>query len=126
MGGRAPFGKEATATRLTTAGGGLDGGTLGAVGGSQGGLLVAGQVPSLTSTGSNSISVTSTVSGIISGAIPSSFGGGANNYVPQGTTLGQITSTGSNSISVAYTNGSQAVTKTVPPGIICNYLLRVL
>jgi hypothetical protein len=37
-----------------------------------------------------------------------------------------VVATGNNSISVAYTNGSQAATKTVPPGIILNNIMSVL
>jgi hypothetical protein len=49
LGGRAIFGNEATATRLTTAGGGIDGGTLGAIGRSQNVTLAAKQIPTITS-----------------------------------------------------------------------------
>jgi microcystin-dependent protein len=131
LGGRTIYGKEATATRLTTAGGGIDGGTLGAVGGTQNVTLSSGQIPSLTSSGSNSISVTSTVSslayGFTTGSVLTNNGGA---YYGAGAltqmTIGGITSTGSNSISVAYTNGSQTATKTVSPGIIGNYIMRII
>ena len=45
MGGRVPAGKEATATRLTSGGGGVDGGTLGAAGGGETHTLVTGELP---------------------------------------------------------------------------------
>lgn len=43
--GRVPAGKESTATRLTTAGSGIDGDTLGATGGSETHTLTEGQLP---------------------------------------------------------------------------------
>jgi microcystin-dependent protein len=45
MKGRIPAGKEATATRLTSGGSGVDGATLGAVGGTETHTLTAGQIP---------------------------------------------------------------------------------
>jgi microcystin-dependent protein len=116
------------ASRVTTAGGGLDGATLGAVGGAQGVTLAANQIPSLTSTGSNSISVASSVNVIQNAQVISyvDSGGGGTFVLNSNPTNSALTSTGSNSISVAYTNGSQAVTKTVPPAIVCNYILRII
>jgi microcystin-dependent protein len=133
--GRVMVGKDdmggSAASRLTTAGGGVDGATLGAVGGAQNVTLVSGQIPSLTSSGSNSISVTSTVNslayGFTTGAVLTN---GSGSYYGSGAltqqTIGSVTSTGSNSISVAYTNGSQTATKTVQPSIVCNKLIRII
>jgi microcystin-dependent protein len=45
LGGRVTAGKEATATRLTTAGSGVDGATLGAAGGTQTHTLTVSQMP---------------------------------------------------------------------------------
>lgn len=131
MGGRAIFGKEATATRLTTAGGGLDGGTLGAVGGTQNVTLAANQIPSLTS-----VNASQAISVAASEKVLHSSSGTVVDFNPAISSFARcldntasatnLASTGNNSISVTYTNGSQAAAKTVPPGIICNYLLRVL
>jgi microcystin-dependent protein len=134
--GRVPVGKDdmggSAASRLTTAGGGVDGATLGAVGGAQNITLTSGQIPSLTSSGSNSISVVSTVAtlayGFNSGAVLTNGSGtyyGAGNSSSQ-INIGSVTSTGSNSISVSYTNGSQTATKTVQPSIVCNKLIRII
>lgn len=49
--GRAMFGKEATATRLTSAGGGIDGATKGATGGAQSTTLSQGNLPNVNLTG---------------------------------------------------------------------------
>lgn len=53
--GRVLAGKESVATRLTTAGCGIDGATLGAAGGSQNITLITAQLPSHTHTGTTSI-----------------------------------------------------------------------
>jgi microcystin-dependent protein len=134
--GRLPYGKDdmggAAASRLTTAGGGLDGATLGAVGGAQNVTLAENQIPSLTSiNASQAISVTSTVStlayGFQSGAVLTNNGGSWYGAGSLGTmTIGGITSTDNNSISVAYTNASPTATKTVSPGMSLNYILRII
>lgn len=134
--GRLPVGKDdmggSSASRVTTAGGGLDGATLGAVGGAQGVTLAANQIPSLTSVNaSQAISVTSTEalywgsSGFAS--VQSNVGGNPFGFTDGGAiNISGRTSTGNNSISVTYTNASQVVTKTVPPAIVCNYILRII
>ena len=48
LGGRVPAGKEATATRLTAGGSGVDGGTLAATGGAETHTLTASEIPSHT------------------------------------------------------------------------------
>jgi hypothetical protein len=70
--------------------------------------------------------VVSTAQVLKKGGALQSVGQGADGVTYVAPTDGTLTSTGNNSISVAYTNGSQAVTKTVPPGIVCNYILRAL
>lgn len=121
-------GSVSSPARLTSAGGGIDGVTLGAVGGAQNVTLAANQIPSLTSTGSNSIAVTSSANVVQNAAIISyvNAGGGGTFVFNSSPTNAPLTSIGSNSISVAYTNASQAVTKTVPPAIVCNYILRAI
>lgn len=51
LGGRVPAGKEASATRLTSAGSGINGATLGATGGAETHTLTSAQMPSHTHTG---------------------------------------------------------------------------
>ena len=75
---------------------------------------------------SQAISVTSTVSDISRGSLSTRPNTGGPLTTIDATAVQAITSTGNNSISVAYTNGSQAVTKTVPPTIVCNYLMRII
>lgn len=123
MGGRAFFGKEATATRLTTAGGGIDGGTLGAVGGQQNRTLLTANLPPYTPAGSVSATSTVTYSSFgISGA------SGVSLASLQGTspaaTTSQVTTT------AAFTGTAQGGTSTavqaLPPGIVGNWIMRVL
>lgn len=124
-----------TAGRLTTT---ITGTTLGYTGGEELHALTAAQTPTLTSTGSNSISVTSTVSGVPSGMVSEShysLGGGLYSVIgpSSGTSpavLGAITSTNaSQSISVT-TSGTGGTTGTahnvVQPTIIANYIIRVI
>lgn len=120
--------------KVTNAGSGIAGTTLGAGGGAQNQTLLSGQIPNLNSSGSNSISVTSTVS-----SIPSGGGSPRGDYVtpnspsvafvPGASTpwnISGITSTGSNSINVSYTNTSQSAVTTMPPTIVLNKILRIL
>lgn len=61
--GRVPAGKEATATRLTTAGSGVDGATLGATGGAETHTLTTPQMPAHTHNTGTTISGRNTTSG---------------------------------------------------------------
>lgn len=128
--GRVVAMKEATATRLTTAGGGVDGGTLGAVGGIQNVSLVANQIPTITATNaSQAISVTSTRSTLnsaVSGGSIQTGGVLPGPAAANGETFNQMVSSGNNSISATYTNGSQVAVKNVPPTIVLNKILRIL
>jgi microcystin-dependent protein len=138
--GRVIAGKDdmggSAASRLTSTYYGTSAAALGAVGGGQSHAIAAGEVPSLTSSGSNSISVLSTVSGVPSGIDNGSWlaynGTSSGSYSPgksgSGGTIpfGQITSTGNNSISVSYTNGAQTQLGLVQPTIIANKLLRII
>lgn len=131
--GRVVAGKDdmggSAASRLTTAGSAVDGATLGAVGGAQNVTLAANQIPTITSVNaSQAISVSSTANVLkAGGGTTQSFNGGS----PVGITYisptdGALTSSGANSISVTYTNGSQVATKTVPPALVCNFILRII
>lgn len=129
--GRVSAMKEASATRLTTAGSGIDGATMGAAAGAQNRSLAANQIPTITSVNfSQAITVTA------AGNIPIATGAWANNAVGSGPNTGAFTSgsvgnqaaaiSGNNSISVAYTNSSQVAVITAQPTIVCNYIIRVL
>jgi microcystin-dependent protein len=111
---------------LTTDNGTIIGTVLGSKGGTATHALTAGQIPSLTSSGSNSISVSGTALNTTTdnGSIaPGTNGGFAFTSARLPST---ITSTGSNNIIVSYTNSSQSGVVLLPPTIIANKLLRVL
>lgn len=127
--GRTIYGIDASGLRLTTAGGGIDGATMGAVGGIQNVLLGVAHIPTLTSVNAaQAISVTAAtkVLNSASGAIVdfnppiSSFARALDNTA----VATNVTSSGNNSISVTYTNASQIVTKTVSPGIILRPVIK--
>lgn len=126
-GGRVEAGKEGTATRLTTAGGGIDGATLGAASSLQKVTLAADQIPSLTSSGANTITVSSAGNNerYLNFAI-GAFNDGGNTAMRynNGTSFGALSSSGSNNISVSYTNGAQADVKLVQPTIIVKKIVR--
>jgi microcystin-dependent protein len=131
--GRIGVGKDdmggSAASRLTTAGGGVDGATLGAAGGSQNVTLAANQIPTITATNaSQAISVTSAAN-VTQNAVYISYvnaGGGGTIVLNSNPTNTPLTSTGNNSISATYTNGSQVATKTVQPAIVVNKLFRII
>lgn len=118
--GRVIAGKEATATRLTSAGGGVDGGTLGATGGAQ------TETASVSSTGSTSGSLSVSVTGTtdIASQPPNRVGtagieAAASDHTH--TFTGTGSATGSLSVSVS---GTTASVTNVQPTIILNYIIR--
>jgi microcystin-dependent protein len=132
--GRVTAGKDdmggTSANRLTDADDGLNGDTLGDTGGGETQVLVAGNLPSITSSGTNSITVTSSSPngglsvpvGVVSSRVTE--GGGTNTI--DGQSVSALTSTGNNSISVTSTGTSSTAFGVVQPTIICNKLLRIL
>lgn len=120
--GRIPLTYDGTGTRITTAGCGLNGQTLGATIDSQSNTLVTNQIPSLTSiNASQPITVTATRN------IPTTLGtvlsvptvSTGTLYSPYSTNVSDWSSitaiSGNNSISVAFTNASQQVVRNVQP-----------
>lgn len=114
------------AGRLTTAGGGVDGATMGASGGNQNKTLAANDLPAnipntlgatfSPASGSGTITVGTGTGTVVSGGtvnVP---------ILPTSVTLG-----GTVSITGAI-NGSSTNTpvKLIPPTIVCNYILRVI
>lgn len=100
--GRALFGKDnmggSAANRITSGGGGLDGVTLGAVGGSETKTLTAEQIPSHSHT----------VSG---------FAGSGTAIATGGTTPKQGTATTTGA-------GSGGAHSVIPPGLVINYIIK--
>ncbi len=127
--GRIEVMKEATATRLTTAGSGVDGGTLGATGGTQNITLLTANLPAYTPAGS--LSVTSTVSNIGRGTNTGDFtlaagtGGSIISAFANGTRADSaITSTGT--LTGTAQGGTSTAVKIVQPTIVLNKLLRII
>lgn len=134
--GRVTAMKEATASRLTSAGSGVDGGTLGAAGGAQNETLTLAQLPTgITAAGSNSISVTSSRSDLAAG----SSGTVRGDYVTPNSpsvafvmgsstqiTIGAIASSGTNTVNVTSNNTSGNAHVNVQPTIVLNKILRVI
>jgi microcystin-dependent protein len=124
--GRVSAMQEQSSIRLTSTYFGGNSTALGAVGGGESQALTLAQLPTgITSFGSNSISVLSTVGGIPYGAFINSTSGAGNTF-PQTNTIGQVASTGINSIVVTSTNTSGSAHRTVQPTIVCNYIIRIL
>jgi microcystin-dependent protein len=131
--GRMLVGKDdmggSAAGRVTTAGGGLDGATLGATGGAQNTTLITANLPAYTPAGTiGAITVTSTVADILRN--PSGVNTNAGSTFPVGSTPGQaITSTaaaGSTSFTGTPQGGTSTAFSRLPPALIVNKLLRVI
>lgn len=132
--GRVSAMKEATATRLTTASGGVDGGTMGANGGVQSLNLAVNQIPAgvpSANPASIGLSVNSGVFVVQNGSLTSSpsTGGGQGAFTSAGATNAPLVSSGTIAIgaaAVTSTNASQANVKPLPPMIVCNYIMRII
>lgn len=110
---------------LAGAGAGLTPRTVGTTAGAETSTLVANQIPSLTSSGTNAISVTSTVADIHRGGTADVYVGGGSGSTYQNPTRSTITSTGSNSISVTYTNGSVQAVSLIQPTAFINVMIKL-
>lgn len=117
------------AGRLTTAGGGVDGATLGAVGGTQTQTLALGQLP----TGITSVNGAQGITVNFGGNVPMSGGGWfplnvpntggfAGIYGPSGVSYASGATT-SNSIAVTSNNTSGSAHPNVQPTIVSNFIL---
>jgi microcystin-dependent protein len=135
LGGRVIAGKEATATRLTTAGGGVDGGTLGAFGGAQNGVIAQVNLPAVTLattiTDPGHIHGTTNIngaSGINSAGGSTGFGGVGRSEVPMGGGGSGFTINSASTGITASTalGGSGTAFKLPQPTIILNNIMRVL
>jgi microcystin-dependent protein len=120
--GRVSAMKEATGTRLTTAGGGVDGGTMGAVGGAQTETLLTANLPPYTPSGSVSTTIANASANV--GLLTNT--GGPVNIGGTGSG-GALVLTGATS---TFTGTAQGGTSTpvgnVQPMIICNYIIRII
>lgn len=124
MGGRVVAGKEAVASRLTTAKVGIDGGTLGATGGGTQ-TLVTANLPAYTPAG--------TIGNVIAGTVTlANANGGANNGLVRGDSIGTnaipayVSPTVTSTFTGTAQGGLSTPVNTAQHTIICNYLLRVI
>lgn len=115
--GRGAFYLNQTTNRLTSAGAGIDGNTRFASGGNNGITLAANNIPSLTSSAVNTITVFSTINNIAFGASTSATGGGSFGFNTV-TGYGQITSTAAQTITTNYTNGGLVGLGNAAPGVV--------
>lgn len=124
--GRVPAGNDTSAGRLTVTTMTPDGNTNGAVGGAQTVTLAAANIPAgVPSSGSNSISVTSTVSDVLRATVHDNFTSVAGDNGPIHTVTGnQITSTNAaQAITVASTNAGQTAVNKVQPTILVEFII---
>jgi microcystin-dependent protein len=114
--GRVVAGLEATATRLTSAGSGVDGGTLGANGGSQ-----------FMQQHNHGITETPHSHGATSGQFVLNQGGGINTAGNTGWITGGTTSanTATASTGITVNNAGSGSSQNVQPTIILNYIIKV-
>lgn len=95
-------------------------------GGSETVTLVANQIPTLTSSGSNTITVASTTPNTVTGTIQSAnvTGGADRAFTSNGANV-TISSSAANSITVSYTNASQQTVSLTPPSIYINVMIKL-
>lgn len=132
--GRVVAMKEATGTRLTTAGSGIDGGTLGSAGGSQTGTIAQAMLPNVTLGVTGSLSVTANRSDVVVGNFINAAGGSGISIGVVSMAGGSpgnvaLVSTGSlSSGTTASINGgvTQTAINKVLPLIVLNKILRVI
>lgn len=124
--GRVSAMKEASGTRLTSTYFGGNSANLGAVGGAEKETLLTANLPPYTPAGS--VAVTSTPTNVVSGILSNvALGGGAVTFTIAANgaiSAGQIASTGT--LTGTAQGGTSAPVATVPPLIICNYILRII
>lgn len=108
------------------AGSGLTSRSLGQTGGAETVTLSSGNIPSLTSTGSNSISVTGTAFKNSVDNFPTVASGGIGLAgFTSAYSVGSVVSTGSNSISVTYTNASPTAVAILNPYFSVNFMIKL-
>jgi microcystin-dependent protein len=115
---------EAVATRLTAALGGVDGSGIGNAGGNQSKTLATANLPPYTPAGTATFTGNS-MNNILDTLASSSTGGGGFgfNYVSNQSSL---TPTGSVTLNMSPQGGTSTPIATLPPLIVCNYIIRIL
>jgi microcystin-dependent protein len=130
--GRVIAGKESSASRLTSGVGGVDGGTLGAVGGSQSHTLITGELPSHThGAGSYALGTLTIGSGakVLQGtALSEDFdapaGNGAEAVNKTGSALSVLSLDSGTVSGTSGSTGSGTAHANVQPTIVLNYIIK--
>lgn len=141
--GRLEYGKDdmggSAASRVTTAGGAIDGATLGAAGGLQSVSILQANIPNVnfaiaSGQWTPTITVTNTQDGgdaycgntAIGGVLFSGGGTAKAPYgIPNSGTYKVAAASSSNGAMVAASGGSGTALQTLPPGVVCNKIMRL-
>lgn len=115
--GRVSAMKEASGTRLTSGGAGVDGGTMGSAGGAQTKTLLTANLPPYTPSGS----VSTTTGGSFLQA-----GAGGGNTPTSGSSNGATTPIQTSTFTGSAQGGTSTPIATIPPLIITNYIIRII
>jgi microcystin-dependent protein len=119
--------KEATATRLTTAGGGVDGGTLGATGGQQSRTLLTANLPPYTPAGSiTNGGITVNGSWATGGSTNNNGGGGGGSFGAFTTFTGATASQAGSTFAGTVQGGTSTAVQTLPPLLVANFIMRII
>jgi microcystin-dependent protein len=105
--------------------------TLGGTGGEGSHVLAVAEIPSIASSGLNSISVTSSIGNIVQASpiVAGLSGGGSPVTVLNSAgspTSGPVSSTGNNTVSVSSNNTGSGPHNNVQPTILCNRIMRII
>ena len=129
--GRVSAMKEATATRLTTAGG-IDGAALGATGGTQNGTILQSNLPAvtlsttITDPGHSHSNSKARLQGTNVFNINTAAAFGGNNTTSEETGVLTISTATTGITASTALGGSGTAFKLVQPTIVCNYIMRIV
>lgn len=121
--GKDDMGGAAAAGRVTTAGSGIDGATIGATGGAQAVAITEAQLPSVTATGTAASAGAHTHG--YGGTAFVTGGGGAGVIISSGTTAGTTGSSGAHDHTVSVEFGGDEAHNNMPPAVVVNYIIYV-
>jgi microcystin-dependent protein len=126
--GRVSAMKEAAATRLTATGGGVDGATMGAAGGAQTRTLATANLPPYTPAGTIANGAITINAGASYSVLNASGGGGASfasgGFSP--VTPSYAASQAASTFTGTAQGGTSTPVQTLPPLIVCNYIIRII
>jgi len=128
--GRVSAMKEASATRLTAAGSGINGATMGASGGAETKTLLIANLPPYTPAGTianGAITISDPNVPIAAAFTGNNNGGGGGSFgVIQGGPAPITASQAASTFTGTAQGGTSAPVATIPPLIVCNYILRII